>query len=101
MNPPIPKKISVDLTKLNNKIRGKARNCPLCRQSNTFSALPHLMELRDFREGGFVLGSDADVLPLVTLICENCGNVVFLSAIQLGLLEEKNDTQNYSGEKNE
>lgn len=76
----------VDIAQLNQALGGKISHCPLCQKNHTFNAVPTLLELREFHGGDFILGTP--IVPLVALICNNCGNVILLNALTAGLLKE-------------
>lgn len=78
-NKPIPGKLDID--KLNKYIGKKIIHCPLCEASGSFTALPDIMQLRQFFHGDTVLGGDS-IVPVAVLTCSNCGNTVLINAIQ-------------------
>lgn len=82
----------VDLNQLNSVMRGKIKACPLCHQSGTLSAMPTIMELREFRGGTFVIG-DTPIVPLVVLTCNNCGNTILINAMTTGILDSPHPTE--------
>ncbi len=65
-------------------------HCAACGKRN-FTLVDKVYELREFNEGNLVIGSDSSVIPLVLLVCIDCGAIVTISAIKLGIfdLEEK------------
>lgn len=81
-----PQDIEVDFGKLNAALSGKIRGCPLCGATNSFSAIPKIMELRQYYNGDFVVVGQSSIVPLVVLTCSNCGNTVLINAIASGLL---------------
>lgn len=84
---------SVDTNKLNQFLGNKMGPCPLCRKLHTFVLAPTLMELREFREGGLVVG-DTPIMPLAVLTCNYCGNTVLINALVAGVLEDSGKPQN-------
>lgn len=57
--------------------------CLLC-NSNSWS-VTGIFEMRSFHGGTLVVGGDSSVLPVLPVICNNCGNTVLLSAVVIGL----------------
>lgn len=89
-----PKGAKLDLDKLNEAMRGKINRCPLCGASNSFTAMPDIMELRQFFHGDTVLGGGSSIVPLVVLTCSECGNTVFINALQTHTIKkEESDSQ--------
>ena len=71
------------LTHLNKLWKG-ARTCMVCGNSD-WSIHPSLYELREFKEGHLVIGSP--LLPLMSVECTSCGNLILLNAIRAGLVK--------------
>lgn len=88
-----PKGAKLDIDKLNEAMRGKISRCPLCGATNSFTALPEIMELRQFYHGKTVLGGEMSIVPLVVLTCSECGNTVFINALQTKTIKEESDSQ--------
>lgn len=60
-------------------------HCAACGKDN-FTLVDKIYELREFNEGNVIIGGpDSSVIPLVVLVCVDCGALVTLSAIKLGL----------------
>lgn len=76
----------VDLKRLNSALSGKIGPCPLCGKRGTLSAMPTLMELREYHSGDFVVGG-TPIIPLVVLTCSNCGNTVLINALAMKLMD--------------
>ena len=74
------------LARLREKNVPKA--CPLCGVSNwimTDSFVPVTVSKKvDIVQ----MGGEGQVLPMVTLVCGNCGNTVFFNLKRLGLVDE-------------
>ncbi len=63
-----------------------ARNlCPMCfhRQWNI---LPEIYELRKFHDGELIIG-DSNIIPLVPVICKNCGNTILINILHVNVKE--------------
>ena len=88
-NGPTPAKL--DLDKLNEAISKKIGQCPLCGVSHSFTAMPEIMELRQFFHGDTVLGGKMVFVPLVVLTCSNCGNTVLINAIQTNAIKKESE----------
>jgi hypothetical protein len=89
--PPGPREITPkDLEKLNAWLAQHSQLvgpmiCPACRQSR-WQAGGHVVELRPFHGGSMVLGGP--VYPMVFLMCQTCGHMVFFNAIITGVMEQ-------------
>jgi len=59
--------------------------CSVCGLPH-FVIIDKLYELREFNDGNLIVGGDSSILPLVIISCMNCGNLITMSAIKLGLL---------------
>jgi hypothetical protein len=66
---------------LNAKWGGRA--CTMC-SIVTWSVQDSTFELREFNQGNMVLGGP--LIPVVPVICSNCGNTVLVNAIMAGLV---------------
>jgi hypothetical protein len=77
---------------LNSKWVGK-RECSVCK-NNSWNIHPQVYEMRQFNEGGMVLGGP--LLPLIIVECNNCGNTISINAIKAGVVssERKGETSN-------
>lgn len=62
--------------------------CPICKH-NQWNVNNLIIENREFQGGDLILGEGA-IMPFVTLTCRECGNTMFLNALQLGFI--RNDT---------
>jgi hypothetical protein len=59
--------------------------CQVCKNSD-WIILDNIWELRKFEGGGLVIGG-APVLPVVALMCNVCGQMLFFNAIAVKALE--------------
>jgi hypothetical protein len=60
-----------------------AKNCPVC-ESNKWAISDKAAELREFSQGGFIVGGP--VYPLIVLTCGVCGHTLLFNAIKLGVV---------------
>jgi len=75
------------------------RPCPACGR-NQWMILPHILDFRPYRgRGAFVIGGGPSY-PAVTLICTNCGNFRFHSAVVMGLLKPEEKESQEGGKEN-
>lgn len=70
------------------KDKWEGRRCPMCGKGN-WSVQDTVYEIREFNEGSFVVGGP--VIPVVPIVCTNCGNTVFLNAIISKALESQKE----------
>jgi hypothetical protein len=77
----------MDSTKLIGYLKDKwaGRPCPMCGHAG-WSIQDGVYELREFHEGGMVIGGGA-LVPVVPVICSNCGNTILVNAILTGIVE--------------
>lgn len=63
---------------------GRDSRCPMCGHKS-WTVHDTTFEIREFNEGNMVLGGP--VIPVVTIMCTNCGNTLFVNALQAGAVE--------------
>src|SRR5688572_23095801 len=63
------------------KEKWAGRTCPMCLTGN-FNLQDTLFEIREFGQGGFTIGGP--VLPVVPVVCTNCGNTILVNAMISG-----------------
>ncbi len=63
----------------------KINNCPVCK-SDKLVVSDVVFEIREFKKGALVLGS-SKIAPLISVTCENCGNIILFNAIKLGVIK--------------
>lgn len=73
----------------------KNRTCQLCGH-NKWTISDTVFELREFKWGAIEFGNGSRVLPIVSVTCENCGNIHLFNALSIGVIDYKNE-----GEQNE
>jgi hypothetical protein len=61
----------------------RATPCPMCREVN-WNVLPLIYQLPQFSPLGMVVGGS--VMPVLPVVCNNCGNTVLVNAITAGFL---------------
>jgi hypothetical protein len=59
------------------------RPCPMCGVNN-WSVQDSTYQLLEFNQGTLVVGGP--VIPIVPVVCNNCGNTILVNAIIAGLL---------------
>ena len=72
---------------------GSDPRCPMCGH-HEWNVHGTSFELREFHEGNLVIGGGT-VIPVVPVMCINCGNTVLVNAIHAGAeeAEPKNSTK--------
>ena len=71
---------------INGKWQGRA--CPMC-GIGKWVVTDKIFELREYNDGNLVVGKNCSVVPVVPIICENCGNTIFVNAMIAEAVEEK------------
>ena len=56
----------------------KGNPCPICKTAK-WNVSDGIYELREFNHGSMVIGS-GQIIPVVPIICSNCGNTVLVNA---------------------
>lgn len=46
-----------------------------------------IFELRPYNQGTLTVGGGIPIQPLVSVICDNCGNTLFFNAIKIGAIK--------------
>jgi len=59
--------------------------CPMC-HVGSFNVSDTIYELREFNQGALVIGG-APIIPVIPIICNNCGNTVLVNALLSGAIE--------------
>ena len=77
---------------LNEKWQGQ-KNCPIC-QNNKWEISDKPAELREYAEGGLVVGGP--VYPLIILTCRVCGNTLLFNAIVMDVIEKEKSKRSNS-----
>lgn len=80
-----PKKVITHL-----KEKWEDRPCPMC-NAKTWSVTENIQELREFHEKGFNISGP--IIPVIPVICNNCGNTFLLNAVILGLITPKKEQE--------
>ena len=70
------------------KEKWKGVPCPYC-NSKEWSIDNKIYELREYNDGNFIVGGQSVILPIVPVVCINCGNTVFINPIISKLIGEK------------
>ena len=65
------------------KQKWAGRACPLCGVGN-WSVSESTFQLTEFNYGSTIIGGP--VIPVVPVICMNCGNTVLINAITAGII---------------
>jgi hypothetical protein len=60
------------------------RPCPMC-EKTAWSIEGSSFELREFNHGNMIVGGP--VIPIIPVVCTNCGNTVLVNAILAGAVE--------------
>ena len=80
-----------------NKALKKPLRCPVCEDAN-WGITDEIFEIRGFYEGDKQIGS-VPTTPIITVTCENCGNVLLFNASIVGILEPPKKKRNYQPRK--
>lgn len=70
------------LAKLNKTLKP----CGAC-GSGKWKITDTVFELREFNQGGLVVGGGSQLLPVIALMCDVCGNTLLFNALILDLVE--------------
>ncbi len=66
------------------KAKWSGRPCPMCGVGN-WNVQDSTYQLLEFNEGGLVIGGP--VIPVIPIVCSNCGNTLLVNAITAGILK--------------
>jgi len=83
-----------DSSKLIQHLNTKWQNrpCPLC-GARQWNVQDKIFELREFHGGNLVLGA-GPIIPVIPVICTNCGNTVLVNPLVAGITVEGSDKEN-------
>ncbi|GAH58154.1 unnamed protein product [marine sediment metagenome] len=78
------------------------RTCPICKHDD-WGVSDRTFEVRDFTGGGISVGGGSYLTPVIAVTCDNCGYILFLNAMQLGVVKqpEKKNKSSKTETKNE
>lgn len=82
------KKLETFLKKVNAPV------CAFCGKKH-WSVGDTLFQLTEFQNGNIVIGGNQKVFPLVPVVCDNCGNTLFLNAIKAGVISEETSKKEF------
>ncbi len=60
--------------------------CPMCK-ARQWNIQERSFELREFHGGNMVLGG-GPIIPVVPVVCTNCGNTILINSLVAGVEEE-------------
>jgi hypothetical protein len=67
--------------------------CPMC-GAQAWGVNEFIYELREYKESAVIVGEPSPILPVIAVICNNCGNTIFVNAIKANLLDSSEESQN-------
>ena len=79
------------LKKISTHWKG-SRKCNVCTHDQ-WSISDRVVELREFNQGGLVLGGNQSIVPIIPVHCANCGNTYFFNALALGAISQNTSSQ--------
>jgi hypothetical protein len=81
--------MKIDTKKLIDYLSAKWQNraCPMC-GARQWSVQEKSYELREFHGGSLVVGGSA-IIPVIPVICGNCGNTILVNSILAGIDKRK------------
>lgn len=62
--------------------------CPICGKKQ-WDINNIVIESREFQQGNFIIGGNSAIAPFVTISCRNCAHTLFFNAIQIGVVNSK------------
>lgn len=74
------------LTELENKWGNKF--CPMCNKGSWVIS-DKIFELREYKDGDFIIGGGSQIQPVVPITCEVCGNTIMVNPLVLDCVEGK------------
>ena len=78
----------IETPKMIEQLQAKwaGRPCQMC-QVGDWKVQDATFELREFHEGTLVVGGP--IIPVVPVVCANCGNTILVNAIVAGVVKPK------------
>lgn len=62
--------------------------CPVC-GNKQWAINDIVVESQEFQNGNIIIGANSAIVPYVTLTCRKCAHTLFFNAIQLGVVDPK------------
>lgn len=66
------------------------RTCPIC--GNTGWQINDVMELRQYNHGNLIVGAGSSIVPVIPIMCLECGYTVMFNAIQAQVIDTNGDS---------
>lgn len=71
------------------KEKWNTQKCPMC-ENNKWEVSESCFGLAGFDKDNLIYGGEnCPLMPMIALICNNCGNIIFINPLSVGLLKEK------------
>lgn len=70
---------------LNERSNGNI-TCSICGH-HSWGVNDKIFQMLEYQKGGIVFGGNMDLLPVIPVTCNNCGNTIFVNAIKAGIVE--------------
>lgn len=66
------------------------KKCPMC-GNDKWDVSKSYFALQGFDDDDVLVfgGQGSPLMPMVTLICSNCGNIIFINPLSMGLLKQE------------
>jgi hypothetical protein len=61
--------------------------CSICGEARSWVVNDTVFEMREFNDGNLIIGGQTKVMPVISVNCSNCGNLILLSAIKIGVIK--------------
>lgn len=73
-----------------NKVSSNGIICPVC--GNRHWTINNIVtESREFQHGNLIIGGNSALVPYVTITCSQCAHTLFFNAIQIGIIDPKQE----------
>ena len=78
---------------ITNKLSNVKIECSTCGHKE-LTLVDRVMEFREFNDGNLIIGGSSSVVPVILLMCKNCGEMKMFNAVVLGVIDNEEKTLN-------
>lgn len=63
------------------------KNCPMCDKNKSGWIISEkIYKIKEYNEDNYLLCDTSSVMPIIPIICSNCGNTILINPLALNLI---------------